>query len=108
MYGNPYQPWVNGPQMYQQANPPVYEEVEGPESIAYIQMMPNDRRVVFDKHRDRFYTIETDAACQKSVHAYDFVPADDAQHNAQPSSGLEDKLSVIEKRLDEIEQLVLQ
>ena len=94
--------------MYQQANLPAYEEVEGPESIAYIQMMPNDRRVVFDKHRDRFYTIETDAACQKSVHAYDFTPAEDGQQKEQITSGLEDKLSAIEKRLDEIEQLVLQ
>ena len=108
MYGNPYQPWMTGPQMYQQPNLPAYEEVEGPESIAYIQMMPNDRRVVFDKHCDRFYTIETDAACQKSVHAYDFTPVEAEKPSQQVPSGLEDKLTAIEKRLEDIEQLVLQ
>jgi len=70
-YQQPMQPM---PQMnYFQQPQQNYMEVENIESIAMIQMHPNERRVYFDKHCDRFYTVETDAAGQKSIASYDFT-----------------------------------
>lgn len=83
----------------------AFEEIEGPDSIHMIPMGANERRVFFDKHRDRFYTVETDAAGQKAVEVYDFAMAKDEPEHTAPD--YTDRLKDIEKRLDDIEQLVL-
>lgn len=53
----------------------AYQEVEGPESIQMLRLPPNCKAVFFDKHRDRFYAVSTDAAGTKAVDAYDFAKA---------------------------------
>lgn len=64
------------PYQYQQPQS-AYQEVEGPESIQMLRLMPNSRSVFFDKHMDRFYAVECDAAGTKAVRAYDFAPVEE-------------------------------
>lgn len=74
MFGNQFQ---GGYQPYQpfQAQMPIFQEVEGPDSIRMLRIPPNSKHVYFDRRLDRFYTVSTDAAGAQFIEAYDFAPA---------------------------------
>lgn len=93
-----YQPY----QPYQQQPEAAFAEVDGRESINMLQIPPNQRRVYFDRGKDRFYTVETDAAGVKSVQSYDFAPADESSEQYVTKRDFDEWSERIEQLVQEI------
>lgn len=95
MYQQPFQPQPFQPNQYQQMvsqaqqfmqamRPPTYNTpqpevqfVNGIGSAQAYQMGPNQRVILMDSEKARFYFKETDAAGVASIKAYDFTEAKD-------------------------------
>lgn len=102
MYGqnfNPYNPAFNAfnaqmaqqqlaQQRLMQMQPPAQQQnglqfVNGRESVDAYLMGPNEKAILMDSNRPRFYLKETDAAGMAKVTAYDFKAASDAPEASQ-------------------------
>lgn len=102
MYGqnfNPYNPAFNAfnaqmaqqqlaQQRLMQMQPPAQPQnglqfVNGRESVDAYMMGPNEKAILMDSNRPRFYLKETDAAGMAKVTAYDFTAANDAPEASQ-------------------------
>lgn len=102
MYGqnfNPYNPAFNqfsaqmaqqqlAQQRLMQMQPPAQQQnglqfVNGRESVDAYMMGPNEKVILMDSNRARFYLKETDAAGMAKVTAYDFQAATDAPEASQ-------------------------
>lgn len=102
MYGqnfNPYNPAFNqfsaqmaqqqlAQQRLMQMQPPAQQQnglqfVNGRESVDAYMMGPNEKVILMDSNRPRFYLKETDAAGVAKVTAYDFTAVNDAPETSQ-------------------------
>lgn len=83
MFGNQFQqiqqPYQGVFGYQQQQTAPSFMEVESVDSINMIRLQPMTKAVFFDKHKDVFYTAETDAAGMKHIESYEFAPAKQEQ-----------------------------
>lgn len=52
------------------------QEIDGPESIPLLRMMPNSKQIFKDKHLMRIYAVEADAAGVLSFNAFDLIPVE--------------------------------
>lgn len=101
---NPYTPTFPMPQI-QQYQQQGLQFVNGIESAQMYQLPPNSKQILMDRELARFYLVEADASGQKTVKAYDFVPAQESQTTYATQAQFEELKNNYESLTKQLEQL---